>query len=128
MRLAVPDTFCGDLIAAGGRIWETDPCEQALFDIDPATGTTTTIDYAPAFARSETTFHDLLWVAHDADGDPGSEGSLSGGAIDAINPTTGHVGGTITIGGDASWLTAGFGSLWTYDRHAGVVHRIHTNL
>ena len=62
-------------------------------------------------------------MAYDKAFDPDTGNPIEG-SLDARDPVTGALLGTIAVGGDASNVASGFGSLWTYDPGAGTVTRV----
>jgi hypothetical protein len=125
--VAVPATFCGDLTATGGRLWEVDVCDDSLYSVDPANDAVTSFGYAPAQVTDLTTLNGVLWVGKDTTVDP-TTGRGSGGGIDARDGTSGALLGSVVIGGDVSSIAAGFGSLWTYDPERATLRRVNTAL
>ena len=125
--IPVPALFCGNLTATGGRLWEVDFCDDSLYSVDPANDAVTSFGYAPAQVTDLTTLNGVLWVAKDTTVDP-TTGQGTGGGLDARDGTSGALLGSVVIGGDVSNISAGFGSLWTYDPGRATLRRVDTAL
>lgn len=123
------DQFCGPLTFIGGSIWNSDRCTNTLYQISPAGIVRSQITYGPTFGPTgpqvlaQTRFEGNLWVAVDEtynfDMSTGSHGVL-----EQRDPEDGELLGTVRLGGDVSEISAGFGSLWIFDRGASTVRRV----
>ncbi len=121
---ATDDYFCGDLQAAGQTLWSVDHCSNTLYQLEPSTGATLQQDdYDPGYLNAMTTLDGSLWVAYDARVHR-QTGIGFDGTLEQRDPVTGDIDQTLPIGGDASVVRSGFGSLWVLDDTHGRVKRL----
>ena len=119
------DAFCGKLTAAQGAIWSADHCSDALYQHAPDGTIISRTDYSATGAQVQdtTVTGRHLWVAVDKQFDQNTL-TGTGGVLEERDPVTGSVLRTISVGGDISQVTSGFGSLWTFDANTHTVRRI----
>ncbi|MEP6642262.1 MAG: hypothetical protein ABJB93_10190 [Gaiellales bacterium] len=123
------DQFCGPLTFSCGSIWNSDRCTNTLYQISPTCVVRWHASYGPIFGPTgpqvlaQTRFDDNLWVAVDQsynhDTSTGSDGVL-----EKRDPHDGALLGTVPLGGDISQVSAGLGSLWTFDAGTSTVRRV----
>jgi hypothetical protein len=118
-----PSYFCGDMAASHGTVWWADPCSDGLTSTNLVTHAAYAFGYDPGVVTDDVMRDGTLWVSYDKSFDPDTGAAIEG-SLDARDPTTGALLGTVSVGGDVSTLGSGFGSLWTFDPGVGKVTRV----
>jgi streptogramin lyase len=119
---SIADAFCGPTEAAGGFVWSVDRCTATTYRL----GTDGSVQQAIAstgMPQGLTTAGGDVWIGDDTTFDPNS-GVGSSAVLDERDASTGVLLQSVPIGGDASDLASGFGSLWVYDAVASTIRRV----
>ncbi len=124
------DSFCGRLTLVSGYIWDADECTDTLYQHRTNGSTTGYWTYASGDATDAPAVLDTavlaghLWVSGDRHDNLDAGIPLGGGFLEERNPRTGSIVRTISLGGDAQAVVAGYGSLWVSDGIHHVVRRV----
>jgi streptogramin lyase len=128
------DAFCGNQLEyLAGYIWSADNCSNTLYQHSPNGAIVWRNVYGPTTGsdvpqvQDETVLDGQLWVAVDQHFDEDTVTPIGGGVVQERNPATGALLRTISVGGDISWVSPGFGSLWVFDALRHNVRRIPTS-
>jgi hypothetical protein len=119
---SVDDAFCGPLAAAGGFIWSADGCTGAFYQLG-TDGSEQQVIPSTGVPGGVTLLGNQLWISDDTTFDPDTfQGSDA--VVQQLDPATGAVLRTVTIGGDATYVRSGFGDLWVWDANASTIRRV----
>jgi streptogramin lyase len=120
-----PSTFCGDTVAAQGSVWSGDICSNTLFRLNTTTGqaTFTRKFRNPVGLTSIVYWRREIWVAFDRHYNFSTD-TGTGGVVQELNPSTGAVIRTDSVGGDATFLRAAAGHLWLIDGTSGFLRQL----
>ena len=124
------DQFCGArLTYAGGHVWNADVCSNALFQLQLDGAVSRAVTYGPTSGsdvpaiQDATAFRGDLWVAVDEHFDDNTF-SGSGAVLERHDPVSGALIDRFSIGGDASTIDTGFGSLWVFSASNSTIRRM----
>ncbi len=119
----IDDQFCGPITAIAGFVWSVDPCTGTTYRL-ATDGTVQQAIASTGIPGSLATRRGTIWIGDDTTVDPDT-GRSSHAVLEQRDPRTGALLRTVTIGGDAFALAAGFGDLWVYDANNNTIRRVH---
>jgi virginiamycin B lyase len=119
---SLDDQFCGPIGAIAGYVWSVDGCTGTTYQLG-TDGTMRRAIASTGVPLSLTTAAGQLWIGDDTTVDPDT-GQGSNAVLAQRDPVTGALLRTIAVGGDASALASGFGSLWVFDISANTIRRV----
>ena len=117
------DAGCGPLTAIAGFVWSADGCTGAFYQL-ATDGTVEHVLPSTGAPGGVTTLGSQFWISNDTTFDPDT-GAGTGAVVEKLDPVSGAVLRTISLGGDALDLVGAFNDLWVYDSVANTIRRVH---
>ncbi len=118
------DQGCGPLVAIDGFVWSADGCSGAFYQLAADNGSVHHVVPSTGVPGGVTTLGGQLWASNDTTFDPATfQGSDA--VVERLDPVSGAVLRTVSLGGDATAVISGFTDLWVWDANASTIRRVH---